>query len=155
MSVREQIMAAIEARLKTIKAGWDIALPEGDYTFMTDAGASVTLRRRIPLNDQFTRAIDIIDPRCERDRERGEFGVYRHILTVEIHIAAQGSGCDAAARHMAQDVMACVRHDPRWGGLAYWSDNESVDTESTQAAQPQAFAILTLSVRYRAPHWEA
>ena len=153
--IREQIMQTIEADLGAIRLGNSVELDSGTYIFKSDAGHTVSLRRTTPLPEHFTRAVDIRDPRCERDRERAEFGTRRHLLSVEINIVAQGEAAAVTVRKILSDVVAVIAANRRWSGLADWTDTEAVETEQAQGAKPEAYATLTLTVRYRAPHWEA
>ena len=146
MSVRQQIVDAIETRLSLIAANYQFTLRDGAYTCGTTV-KDVYPWRKVPFSPAQTPCIafydteDQIEPATNKDAE--------HSLKIDIEGYLTGSTSITAARVLMADIFAAVESDRRWGGLARWTDIVAGDPVLNQAADVCAAVQVSLIVVYR------
>lgn len=117
-SKRQQIVDAVETRLKTIKTA-------NGYT--TNLGDKVFTWKPSPISsDNDLPCITIRDTANQRDS--GTTAMWRWRLTLEIEIAcSSGTTTDDTLRKMLEDVYKAIGTDPLFGGLAALSTEANED----------------------------
>jgi hypothetical protein len=73
------------------------------------------------------------------------------VLDLEAHVA--GDTSTETARGILQDIIAAIGSDPKWGGLARWTDIDSHEINVEQAGDIVAGVLLKITVTYRTPLW--
>lgn len=149
-SVRQQIVDAIAARLVQIAPGKVWSLPDGPYT-CTSAPKSVTPWRRVPYSPAQVPAIAFWDA----DSAHGEppLAHHEHRLGITIVGFVAGNAAIDTVRALLADMVAAVGSDPRWGGLADWTEIDSQDIDVEQAGDVIAGCQISITVVYRTRLW--
>lgn len=118
MSNRQQIIDAIETRLKTI-------LTTGGYA--TNAGQHVYVWRTTPLADADLPALLVSDTGVTKNMDVSTLDTDYWDLLVDIEAATTGSSSREVMRSILADVRKAVKVDLTWGGLALHTAFESAD----------------------------
>lgn len=136
-SIRQQIVSAVETRLKTIKVvnGYE-----------TDIGLNINVWQTTDFQESELPAIDVRDPSEEVDVRGGN-----HIcnLTIEIEAKVSGTTSAAAMRDIIADTIKAIGTDPTFGGLA--QDTRPVTNDSFgfgQNSKKIASIVMTFEARY-------
>ncbi|RQW89937.1 MAG: hypothetical protein EHM79_02200 [Geobacter sp.] len=145
MSKRQQIVDAIETRMKTI-------LTTGGYA--TNAGRNVFDWRITPIPETELPAICIYDGDCAIDYEETPVGLQGHFLIVDLVSDAKGSAARADVRKINADVVKAIGTDLTWGGLAVDTDLISHGLNMEQGDKPIGAGIVRIKIYYRTPLWE-
>lgn len=164
-TIRQQIVDAIEARLKLITLGQSFTVNGAAVACRTNIGDSVSVWRTQPLADKENWLVTIQDLDAPITRGAGESEVGRHLhnLRVRVVLASKRTvrGDDAPEyniRNMLADVMAAVGSDPRWTvagtRLAHWTDVEETALEVDETGARMAGASLLLTVKYKTALWQ-
>jgi hypothetical protein len=139
-TIRQQIITALDARLKAI-------LKAGGYA--TDAGKNVYDWRTETIPEDFLPALIYRDISCETEITGLE--VFTHSLKIMIVIAASGSTSMAEIRKMLADIDKAIGTDLTWGGLALLTarigDESLVDTEENKFSGCQTIVMVTFRTR--------
>lgn len=151
-SVRQQIVDAIEARLKLIVSGKIWTLPDGLTHTCTTNVAGVYPWRKVPFSVAQLPAIGFWD--TTSGLEDGTFGSFNHALEVNIVGFVSGSSSVNAARELNADILAAVGSDHRWNGLARWTEVQNMPLDMEQAGDVVAAGEIKLTVHYRTGLWK-
>lgn len=117
-SKRQQIVDAIETRMKTI-------LTTGGYT--TNAGQHVFVWLTTPLSETVLTAIILFDRDGGINAEYSTLKHYYRDLIVDIEADVKGSTSRAELRKVLDDIWKACKVDRTWGGLAIQTIMESDD----------------------------
>lgn len=150
-SIRQQIVDAVTARFGLIASGYQFPLPAGVYDCVSSP-LGVHLWRRVPFSVAQVPALAIWDTDSIL-ADDGPIGMHQHLLTVDILAMVTGSAAIDSARGMMADIVAAVGSDPRWGGLATWTDVGAEEIDLQQAGDVVAGGRITLKITYRTPLW--
>lgn len=150
MSVRQQIVDAIKTRLELIHLGHQFTLPDGVYTCVT-APLSVTAWRLVPYSVAQTPAIALWD--TGQTLEDGTIGKFTHQLEIAVVGFVSGSSAPAIARDMLADITAAVGSDPRWSGLAIWTEISDHTIKADQEADITAGCECKFTISYETGLW--
>lgn len=142
MTVRQQIIDALEARLQAISIA-------GGYR--TDIGARVFEWRSTDLQKKDLPAILYRDGSAPVDNGVADF--LGHQLQVDIQIITQGATAPADLREMVADVLQAIGVDATWGGLARNTLLTQVDMEIEQADKILGGASIALEIHYDTNDW--
>ena len=150
-SYRQQIADAIQARLETILPGKVFNLPSGAYTCTSTISTAYQWRKTV-----FSKAD--LPGVCFRDEDAdvvpGPVGIHESHMKIALEAIMAPSTLATTARAMLADIVAAIGSDPRWGGLAYWTDihSHSIDLDQAGDAIPACQVLFT--VTYRTPLWQ-
>lgn len=136
-SIRQQIMTAVDTRLKAM-------LVSGGYEL--DLGKSVHEWRSIPFDDGDLPAVVYRD---KNEVLEITVGRHDHRLELEIELILSGSAAPTDLRRAISDVVKAVGTDLTWGGLAFdtgYGEGESITV--VQNERRIAGAIMRFVVSY-------
>jgi len=150
MSRRQQLVDAIEARLKDIANGVVFNLPDGAYVCQNNING-VYPWRKTPFNPNELPAIEFWD--ASSDDSPGASGQHEHQLPIVLQVSTAGSQPASVARTLMEDIVAAIGSDPRWGNLASWTDITGHGLMIEKAGDVIAGAQILFTVRYRTPLW--
>jgi len=155
VSIRQQIVDALKARLTTIVAGVSVTdVNGGTHTYITDLGLCVQEWRRENLVDDEQWYVSVRDTKASKDPGEGsEIGKNLRRLTVFVDLVARDEIAPELIRAAILDLSVCVGVDPRLGGLCRWIDIDEENLEVIQTADLLAGSSLMLSVTYKTPLW--
>ena len=149
-SVRQQIVEAMQTRLGLIAADYVFTLNDGDYT-CTVSPVSVSNWRRVPYTLNQVPAIAFWD--TAQSLGEGPFGRFEHRLEVSVAGYVAGSASIDSARALLADICAAIGSDPRWGGLAKWTEITDQNIRSEQEGDIITGCQCTLIVVYETSLW--
>jgi hypothetical protein len=152
VSVRDQIMSAIEARFALIATGYTFTVNGCLYVCQTDIGQHVFKRRAVPMDETETEMLVFVDTTAPARPVAGGFTEYD--MTVEIGCEVRGGDDplgDAVKR--AEDVLAAIGSDPSWGGLAENTSLNNADLDFQVNRKVLAGFIVPVRIKYQAPNW--
>jgi hypothetical protein len=141
-SKRQQIIEAIDTRLKTI-------LTTGGYH--SNIGQHVFEWKTSPFSDEQEPGVTYRDVSNNREAE-GAVNKFRWRLTVEIEVVSQTTA--ETMRLMIADVLKAVGVDHTWGALAQRSGQPDTEMIVEQTDKIVTGAKITLPITYDAPLWE-
>jgi hypothetical protein len=156
MTIRQQIVDAIEARFLGIRAGSSVALYRGGaHTYSTDAGARVFPSRATPLDPTaHLPCIAFTDTEASADYENSRLDELEHAISFEATALFLGRDGGAEARAAIGDLQAAIGADPFWGNLAEWTDITGHDIELDQSSgKSVSIATVRFTVRYLTALW--
>jgi len=142
-NLRQQIVDAIETRLKTIRVA---------NGYQTEAGQHVFPWRLVPIPDSDMPALCIYDTDCNMSPD-GAIGYFTHELQVDIDAIVSGSASRTTVRSIMEDVFRAVGVDRTWGGLAEHTEIQSHGINLEQAERVLGAGQVRMTVRYRASLW--
>lgn len=143
MSLRQQIVDAIEARLRTITVA---------NGYNTNAGQHVYVWRTVSLEDAELPALCVYDTDCAM-AESGSIGYMTHELQVVIDAIVSGSASRTEVRKLMEDVFRAIGVDRTWGALAEHTEIQSHGINLEQAERLIGAGQVRLLITYRAPLW--
>lgn len=143
MSIRQQIVDAIETRLKTI-------LVTNGY--QTNAGQKVFPWRLTVLGDADLPALCIYDTDCNIS-DVGTIGYFTHELQVDIEAIVTGSASRTDVRKMLEDIFKAIGVDRTWGNLAEHTEIQSHGINLEQAEKVIGAGQVRILITYRASLW--
>lgn len=149
-SRRQQIVDAIEARLGQIAPGKVFTLPDGPY-ICTSTIKGIHPWRKTAFGKTEVPAIRFRDG--DADVEPGPSTQHENKLRVVLDASILGSVTASVARALLADVVAVIGSDPKWGGLAYWTDITSHSVDVDQAGDVIEGVQVHFTVTYRTPLW--
>ena len=108
-TIRQQIVTAVETRLKTISVA---------NGYQTALGVSVNLCRPVKPTDAEAAvgSLNIWD--IEDDVVPHLSGIHKHSLRIDVYITKTGSGAAAWMRKAVADISQAIRQDRKWSQLA-------------------------------------
>ncbi len=140
-SLRQQIINAVDARLKTITTA---------NSYETDLGRNVFEHRTTALGDSELPGINFRDVGCDVSQEDVAIGQHGYELTMEAEIVVKAGATSAIQiRKMIADVIKAIGVDPRWGNLAVRTTPLSDGLKFDQSEKIIAGALLTYSIIFR------
>lgn len=151
MSFRQSIVDAIATRFGLIHAGHVFSLNDGDYT-CASTPLSVTPWRRVPYSTAQVPAIAFWDT-TQSPGPEAPIGMTEHRLEIPVVGWVAGSSAETTARSMLSDIYAAVGSDPRWGGLAKWTEVQDQTINVDQEGDVVAGCELKLIVVYETTLW--
>lgn len=144
-SKRQQIIDAIDARLKTIKTvnGYE-----------TDAGNNVFEWRATPLQDSELPALLFRDTTSPVDDET--YSMHLHTLSVEITLVASGATSADIIRKMLADIQKAIGTDATWSGIAADTLLRTVDIGTVEHAEfKYTGGAINIAIQYLTERWNA
>jgi hypothetical protein len=148
-SVRKLIMAAVDARLKTI-------LVTGGY--MTNSGQNVYEWLSTDLAVSALPAIAYKDPTDSGGEIvviAGPVNSLREFsLNVDFTLIASGADVRGQILNMIDDLVRAIGVDPTWGGLAISTDFDTNDTTIEQHEETIGSCTVKMSIIYRTKIWD-
>lgn len=156
-SIQQQLVEAVEARLKLIRSGQTVTVGGDSYLFKTNIGLHVFTRLKRQLNPATDfPCIDLIDDIDRVEYEGVPMGFQNNYLKVTADCFTSGKLADLNGRRAYADISAAVGIDPRWGGLA---------RNSTMAGNPEEMQIeasgsivagtrVEFTIRYLTKKWQ-
>ena len=149
-SIRQQIMDAIEARLGGIAPGVTFQLPDASYLCQGTI-KGVYPWRKAKFSQSEVPAIKMSD--TDAKTFPGPSTKHEHKLQVDLELYVLGNTSTSAVRSLMADVVAAIGSDPRWGGLAYWTDLDGHTIDVEQAGDVVSAGLINITVTYRTPLW--
>ena len=143
-SIRQQIITALDTRLKTIRTA---------SGYQTDAGAHVFDWEERTLDDSELDAI------VYRDRQNAPAAatlskLLHYTITVEIELKTKAAGNTAARlRKMLADILKAIGTDETFSGLATRTTPGQDEIDIQQDDKIKGQARLTISIEYEATKW--
>jgi hypothetical protein len=143
-SIRQQIITAIDTRLKTI-------LTTGG-SYKTDAGLHVFDWLDRDLADSELDAIIYRDRTNEITPETIQN--YSNKVTIEIEAKTkQATDTARQIRKIVEDIYQAIGTDDRWGGLAIDTQPVSEEIDIQQTDKIAGSAKLTIAIEYEKEKW--
>lgn len=145
---RQQIITAVDTRLKTIKT---------TAGYQTNAGNAVYdwLHRQMSA----TSLLAIVYRDSEESIEAetvGTIGYHRRELNMELEImVANGSTTMETMRKVLADIETAIGTDTRWSGLAIRTNPGRSRIEVDQESKIVSGGLLTFSIVYQTRAWNA
>ena len=144
-SLRQRIVAAVEARFATI------LIANG---YKTDIGANVFIWKPLPFQTSELPGMDVRD--TDDTSEAQTIGEEVHTLPLEVRCAVTGDASMEDVRKIVADIKQCIGVDVTWGGLAQ-------DTGLVQGGQGQVEtaekivtgAVIKFGVTYTSERFNA
>lgn len=141
MTIRQQIMSAVIARLQTIT-------PDNGYGF--DLSANVEEWPATNLGPNKVPAAIVSDPGGGM-QDAGVSGRLDHQMEIEIELIVKGT--PSIVRALAGDVLQAIGTDPTWSGLAVDTTATGVQIAVEQHQHLFSGAQIDLTVMYRTIKW--
>lgn len=149
-ATRQQIIDAIQTRMKQIAPGFVFTLPSAAYTCGSTI-KDVYQWRKVPFSLAQVPAIEFRD--TDDKVHPGPSTQHEHRLHIGLDVYFTGSAAVAAGRAAMQDIIAAIGSDPRWGGLARWTDIDDSNLDMEQSGDIIAGVQVNFTVTYRTPLW--
>jgi hypothetical protein len=142
-SIRQQLISAIDTRLKTITTA---------NGYKTNAGSNVFDWLDRDLADSELDAI------IYRDRsnvmDMSDFDSKMNTVVVEIQVKTKSTTTTAAqVREMIEDVYKAIGTDETWGGLALQTMPKSDDIDVQQSDKITGSGTITIEIQYESAKW--
>lgn len=151
-SIRQQIIDALAARLATIGPATTFTLSDGPYTCGTTlGGGGVVGWRKVAVSPAQCPAINFYDDDVEITGN--PIGHHEHRMTVTIVGLLAGSDGLEDGRQLMADIVAVIGSDPRWGGLANWTDIEQQNISMEQMGDICVGCDIRIAITYRTTLW--
>lgn len=143
MSIRQQIITALDTRLRTI------TIANG---YKTNAGAHVFDWLDRDLADTELDAIVYRDPANEISQET--FSQVDNRVRVEIEVKTKSASTTAAqVRKLIEDVYKAIGIDETFGGLAHEAQPVSENIDIQQADKIMGSATVVIEIYYVSTKW--
>lgn len=136
-STRQQIVDALEARLKTI----------------TSIGGKVFVWRKSPVTVAETPCLLVADLTAECSDDGDTIGSRLHTLTVEILAVTSSKTSASQARNLLTDIFSAIGSDNSFGGLALYSDPVAHEINTETDGDITAAVKVAMQVAYRTSTW--
>ena len=146
-SVRQQILDAIEARLKLIVAGKVWTLPDGSTRTSATTVKGVYPWRKVPFTPTLLPAIGIWDTESTPGDATLDGGC--HLLQVSVVGFVVGSAAVDSARELSADILAAIGSDTTFGGLVEISTFDRVPLDMEQAGDVVSAGEIIVTATYR------
>jgi hypothetical protein len=145
---KQQIIDAVEARLKTIIAGGQVTVSGVVHIYKTNVGERMNKERLATFTPAQLPALNIWPGEVVTDDERSEIGRPLRLFDIIVDCIGTGKPSENSA-DIELDVMAAVGSDPRWGGLARWT-NIRLGAVSAEEREKYFFGVpVVLEISYR------
>lgn len=151
MSVRQQIVDAMAVRLGLIASGYEFTLNDGSSYVCASTPLTVTAWKRTPYQSSQVPAISFWD--TAQSLGDGPIGFFEHRLEMTIAGFVTGSTSLATARDMLADICAAIGSDPKWGGLAKWTEITAQNLNAAQEGEIVAGCEVQIVVVYETALW--
>lgn len=154
-NVRQNIVDAIDARLKLIRTGHVFTIPATGRTrtVVSDIGAAVFPWRKTTVADGEA-ALCFYDLDADTTAEGVEYGKDEHSLRVRAVVYLHGKSTAPQARTALADLTAAIGADPKWSGLARWTEITGHAVAMEQDGQIVGGVTLDFRVVYRTHYFE-
>jgi hypothetical protein len=149
-SARQLLVDRIVTRLKSIAPGVVFQLPDGPHT-CSETIKDVYPWRKAEFSPAEVPAIRLQDG--DASTKPGPSTKHEHDLDITLDLVTLGKVSASQVRTMMADVVAAIGSDPRWGGLAWWTEINGHELDVEQAGNTIAAAQIRLTVKYRTPLW--
>ncbi len=149
-SRRQDILAAIEIRLKTIRINTAFTVNGQTYLCGSDIGEVVFLRRIEPLDESESRALNILDGDAPASAVAGGYTEYQMQVALDC-LYREDDG--TLAEQSARDVLSAIGSDPYWGGLAESTVLDSANLDVQIFDDRAAGFSIPVKVTYQVPNW--
>lgn len=144
MSIRQNIMTAVDGRLKIITTA---------NGYNTNAGAHVFDWLDRDLADSELDAI-IYRDKSNEISDSG-FGTVINTVTVEIEVKTKSASTTAAqVRKMIEDVYKAIGTDDTWGGLALTTIPQTDEIDLSQVEKIAGSAMIIVKIQYNTATWQ-
>lgn len=144
-SLRQQIINAVDVRLKTIK------IANG---YETDIGLNVNRWKAIPISSDKEYELIYRDVSEDASAENAAIGKHEHTLHFEVEIITKaGSISDNQIRKMIADIEKSISAGETWGGLAQRTIPEGNEINILQSEKIIGGAIIRFAIIYRTNRW--
>jgi hypothetical protein len=141
-SIRQSIVNAVDARLKTIK------IANG---YETDIGLNVNRWKAIPVSSDKEYELIYRDVSCETVY----LEAHRHKLHFEVEaIIKAGSISDNQVRKMLADILKAIGVDPQWSNLAINTHPEGDEINILQTEKIIGGTIIRFAIEFRTKEWD-
>ena len=147
---RQQIVDAIEARLELIQPGYTVTLPDGPYVCSSTVTKAFPWRKA-PFSKTERPGVRFMDE--DADVQPGPSTQHESKLNFTLEGMMSGTTSASSARALLADVVAVIGSDPRWAGLAYWTDIHTHAVDLEQAGDVISACRVLFTVTYRTPLW--
>ena len=141
-SVRGSIVAAVEARVVTIRTA---------AGYRTNLGLALRTWQAAPPDWTQLPVVQITDP--ESSAAAPAYGQVAHTISLGVEIMLPGGTAPSALRDYAADVLQAVGTDTTWGGLATTTRLTGVALDPGELQQVSAGVSVGLEVVYEAAAW--
>ena len=149
-SRRQQIVDAVAGRMALIAPGHSFTLPDGTYVCGGTIKGVYPWRKK-PFSKAEVPAIKFNDE--DAQVVPGPSTQHENRLSFTLEAAILSDTTASAARALLADIVAAIGSDPRWGGLAYWTDIQSHSVDLEQARDVISGVQILFTVTYRTPLW--
>lgn len=156
-SIQQQLVNAVEARLKTIRAGQVISLGGDEYVYKTDIGLHVFTRLKRQLNPATDfPCIDLVDDIDRVEYVGAPFGWQNNYLRITADCFTSGKLADLNGRRAYADISAAVGIDARWSGLGRNTEmsGDPVDVQLENGGTLIAGTRVSFIIMYRSKKWQ-
>jgi len=143
-TIRQQLIAAVEARMKTI-------LKANGYN--TDLGLHVRVSPTDAAPETWEWSMDVFFPGASDPDAAGVSNRWDYALDVDIDMDQIGAASDADVSNMLADVLAAIGQDDTWGGLAFETKRPSHNPEWERKGRLVGAANIRLQILYRTQPW--
>lgn len=151
-SVRQQIVDALETRLSLITVGKVWTLTSGVTHTCTTAISGVYPWRKLPFTPAQLPAIAFWD--SDSTLGDGALSLFTHKLDIDIIGYLTATAPIDGARALSADIIAAIGSDPRWGGLARYSEITANSLDQQDGGDVVAAAQLKLTIDYTTGLWQ-
>ena len=143
-SIRQQIINKIDERLKTIQ------IING---YETDAGKNVFHYKENPFEQANLPCIEYRD--ISDSPEYLSFGLFLHVIMLEIRAYANGVNVDKTIRKIRADIEKAIGTDLTWDGLAEDTRqiNISQDIDLEHKEKKNAGILFPIAIEYVSEGW--
>lgn len=146
-SLRQQIINAVDTRLKTIK------IANG---YETDLGLNVNRWKTIPVSSDKEYELIYRDPIEDVTAENIAIGRHEHTLHMEIEIITKADSIsDNQVRKMIADIEKAIKVDETWGVLAQRTIPESNEINVLQSEKIIGGVIFRFAIIFRTNKWDS
>ncbi len=143
MTVRQQIITAVIARLQTITVA---------NGYSADLGSDVFEWPGLPISPNKLPGAIVTDPGGQIE-DAGVSGRLDHTLPIEVDLLTRGATAVTAIRALIGDVLAAVGTDPQWSALAVDTRCTGVTIAVEEHEHLFAGAQINLEIKYRTAQW--
>jgi hypothetical protein len=143
MTVRQQIVNAVIARLQTI------TVADG---YSADLGSNVFEWPALNISPNKMPAAIVTDPGGQIE-DAGVSGRLDHTLPLEVGLITRGASGVADIRALIGDVLGAVGSDPQWSTLAVDTTCTGVTIDVEEHEHLFAGAQIDLEIKYRTAQW--
>ena len=150
MSVRQNIITALDTRLKTIKTS---------NGYNTNIGERVYEWRAIDIEKETLDCISYQDPSSEliapfEENDNADETYHYKKLTVHIYMLTSGTTANAKLRLMIEDILTAIGTDTTFSNTAGKTTLEGDTTEIEQDNKKYGGTRITILIEYKTLAWK-